>query len=248
MKEPLTIKFPHDFEPHIQETILQVKPYTMTSVERVYTIVKAVEYVVLNDIPGAFVECGVWRGGSMMAIALTLLRLGATDRELYLFDTFEGLPEPGQKDLTTFGQSAQGLWEQVRLEWQITHKPAPGIEDTDIRNWCYATVEDVQEAMDLTGYPSNRIHYVKGMVEDTIPEQSPDAIALLRLDTDWYNSSYHELVYLYPQLSPSGVLVVDDYGWWQGQRDAVDQYIMENRIPILLTRVDACCRMGVKIS
>jgi hypothetical protein len=97
-----------------------------------------------------------------------------------------------------------------------------------------------------TGYPPEKVHFVKGMVEDTIPEQSPDGIALLRLDTDWYQSTKLELLHLYPRLANQGVLIIDDYGHWQGARRAVDEFISELRDPILLHRIDYTGRIAIK--
>ena len=102
--------------------------------------------------------------------------------------------------------------------------------------------------MRTTGYPDDRIHYVKGKVEDTIPATLPEQIAVLRLDTDWYESTYHELVHLYPQLAPAGVLYIDDFGCWLGAREAVGQYFSEHPSKILLNRVDGGARIGVKPS
>ncbi len=96
------------------------------------------------------------------------------------------------------------------------------------------------------GYPENRVHFVKGPVENTIPEHAPKGIALLRLDTDFYSSSKHELVHLFPRLASGGVLLLDDYGHWEGQRIAMDEYLAETGIPILLNRLDYTARIGVK--
>lgn len=98
-----------------------------------------------------------------------------------------------------------------------------------------------------TGYPAENLRLVKGRVEDTLQGTIPDQIALLRLDTDWYESTYHELVHLYPRLVQGGVLILDDYGHWRGAREAVDQYFAENEICLLLHRVDYSCRIGVKL-
>ena len=203
----------------------------MTTPARVYSLVRAVEYISRNQVPGAFVECGVWRGGSMMAVAMTLLRLGVTDRELYLYDTFEGMTEPGAQDVTPSGERAS----------EILARSDPG---SNI--WAIASLEDVREAVLGVGYPEERIHFVVGPVEETVPDGVPDQIALLRLDTDWYASTKHELVHLYPRLTSSGVLIIDDYGHWQGARKAVDEYIDENRLPLLLNRIDETGRVAVK--
>ncbi|HEX5576944.1 MAG TPA: TylF/MycF/NovP-related O-methyltransferase [Gemmatimonadaceae bacterium] len=204
----------------------------MTTPTRMYALVKAVEYISANRVPGAIVECGVWRGGSMMAVALTLMRLGETTRDLYLFDTFEGMTEPGVRDVTPSGEWAGDILAR---------------SDASENIWAIASLEDVREAFRSVGYPEQRVHFVQGPVEMTIPAGAPEAIALLRLDTDWYESTRHELEHLYPRLERSGVLVIDDYGHWQGARQAVDEYIVENELPLLLNRIDETGRIAVKI-
>ncbi len=213
----------------------QVRPYTMTSCERIYQLARAVEYLEKNAIPGAIVECGVWRGGSMMAAALTLLRLGATSREIYLYDTFEGMPPPKSVDVRHDGVAASAI-----LDTRAKSK-----DDT---YWAYASLEDVKANLRSTGYPPERIHYVPGKVEDTLPQTGPAAIALLRLDTDWYSSTQHELLHLYPRLSPEGVLIIDDYGWWKGQKQAVDEYFAQLPFQPLLQRIDSASRICIKPS
>jgi hypothetical protein len=114
-------------------------------------------------------------------------------------------------------------------------------------DWAYAPLQQVQSNLRETGYDLTSVRYVVGKVEDTVPAQAPPQIALLRLDTDWYESTYHELVHLYPRLSVGGVLVIDDYGHWQGARKAVDQYISENKLKLLLNRIDYTGRVAVKL-
>ena len=223
--------FPFDFDEADKELYRRVDPYTMTTPPRVYALVRAVEYVVARGVPGAIVECGVWRGGSMMAAALTLLRLGVTDRELYLYDTFSGMPPPSEVDTTRSGVRAADLLAQ---------------EDEDSHIWAIASLPDVSAAVLSVGYPEQQIHFVEGLVEETLPAEAPEEIALLRLDTDWYSSTKHELEQLYPRLAPGGVLILDDYGHWQGARRAVDEYFGKNRITLLLNRVDGTARICVK--
>ena len=98
-----------------------------------------------------------------------------------------------------------------------------------------------------TGYDKSKIHLVKGKVEETIPKTLPERIALLRLDTDWYASTKHEMLHLFPRLVPGGVLILDDYGSWLGARKAVDEYIAENKVKIFLCRVDNSGRVAVKL-
>jgi O-methyltransferase len=223
--------FPPDFDDHDIAEHLAVAERTMTSPERIYALRNAVRYVHHTQLPGAIVECGVWRGGSMMAVARTLLELGVSDRELYLFDTFEGMSEPTDKDKMYTGQDAAMLLEGRAKEERL---------------WAYAPLEDVRQAVLGVGYDAERIHFAKGKVEDTLPDAAPEQIALLRLDTDWYESTLHELVHLYPRLVSGGVLIIDDYGHWQGAREAVDEYVAEHEIPLLLNRVDYTARIAIK--
>jgi hypothetical protein len=225
--------FPADFEKHHIEIIKKVRTYTLTSFARIYTLIESVRYVLKNDLKGAFVECGVFRGGSMMAVALTLMAEGTIDRDLYLFDTYEGMPAPDERDVDIRGRSAMKIFFRRRISATSS-------------KWTNASLERVQEAMALTGYPAKRIHYVKGLVEDTIPEKSPGTIALLRLDTDWYSSTMHELVHLYPRLSEKGIMIIDDYGHYQGAKQAVDEYFHKNKTAPFLHRIDYTGRLMVK--
>ncbi len=221
--------YPPDFRDDEADIVREVRPWTMTSAERIYALIQAVRYVSASAIAGAIVECGVWKGGSMAAIARTLLQLQDVRRDLYLFDTFEGMPEATAKDVDYTGKQAS----EVLLE-----NPAFRCAD--------APLERVKEVLYGTGYPRERIHFVRGRVEETIPASAPDSIALLRLDTDWYTSTKHELVHLFPRLARAGVIVIDDYGHWRGSRQACDEYFAQNRIPILLNRIDYTGRIALK--
>ncbi|MFF3767676.1 TylF/MycF/NovP-related O-methyltransferase [Streptomyces sp. NPDC001922] len=214
---------PADYDDEARRTIQAVRPYTMTSPERLNALVLATRYVSRHGLPGAVVECGVWRGGSMQAVARTLLSIGDTSRDLYLFDTFEGMPPPTEKDRRRDGEMASDLLSRRSKDHPI---------------WAIATLDDVQEGMAQIPYPEDRVHYVPGRVEDTIPAGAPEEIAVLRLDTDWYASTRHELEYLYPRLVSGGVLLIDDYGWWQGSREAVDEFLEKTGARLLLLRMD----------
>jgi len=226
VSEPSRNGFPADFDLRDIEIIRAVAPYTMTSTERIQALISAVRYLARGDIAGDFVECGVWKGGSVMAMALTLLQDGPADRRLHLFDTFAGMTQPGSQDVDYLGQTASQILEQVR---------------------CAATRAEVEAAVFSTGYDRGQVQFVPGPVEETIPAQAPDQIALLRLDTDWYQSTRHELTHLFPRLAPGGVLIIDDYGHWQGARRAVDEYFETNSVRILLHRIDYTGRIGVKM-
>ncbi len=200
----------------------------MTADESLFSLIETVRYLVRHEIEGAMVECGVWRGGSVMAVALTLLQLGVTDRELYLYDTFDGMTAPTASDV---------------LFMDPGHTAADMLASTEVGDganvWCASPLDEVKAAVAGTGYPSSRIHYVPGPVEATLPAQLPTGpIALLRLDTDWYESTRHELVHLVPAMPDGAVLVIDDYWHWGGCRKAVDEYLADTGLPVLLTRVD----------
>ena len=169
----------------------------------------------------------------MMAAALTLIRLGDTERDLHLFDTFTGMPEPGAEDVSSpyDGYSLHKRWRR--------HNSA-GSE------WAGIPADEVRAAVESTGYPPERIHLHIGMVEDTLPSEAPEGLALLRLDTDWYSSTKHELVSLYPRLAEGGVLIVDDYGHYEGARTAVDEYFAETGQRVLLNRIDYTGRVAIK--
>jgi O-methyltransferase len=212
------------------------KPYTMTGIERMYSLFSAVKYIIENNIQGSFVECGVWRGGSAMLVAKMLTRRNITDRKIYLFDTFEGMSKPTKDDTDFTGKDAATLL-----------KDNAGNKEESV--WCLADLSDVQNNMRLTNFTSEKIIYVKGKVEETIPASNPaEQIALLRLDTDWYESTKHELIHLYPKLVKDGVLIIDDYGHWEGCRKAVDEYLTENNVNMFLSRIDYTGRIGIKSS
>ncbi|MEQ9424507.1 MAG: TylF/MycF/NovP-related O-methyltransferase [Cyclobacteriaceae bacterium] len=210
------------------------EPFSMTSIERMYSLYSAVHYVIRYEIPGDFVECGVWKGGSSMVIAKTLVSMGITNRKIYLYDTFEGMSQPTQDDVNIHGRQAKIKFEAVKT----------GIDSS---NWCYADLESVRANMALTGISSSQIELMKGKVEDTIPKNRPAGnIALLRLDTDWFESTLHELTHLYPLVVKNGVLIIDDYGHWSGCKKAVDQYFGSLPDPIYLSRIDYTGRVSIK--
>ncbi|MBX9782650.1 MAG: TylF/MycF family methyltransferase [Chitinophagaceae bacterium] len=228
------IIYPPDFEDLHKRIYTKVKPYTMTSAERIYGLIEAVKYITRFNIEGAIVECGVWKGGSMMAVAETLNSLNNNSRELYLYDTFAGMPPPTEED-----KDFNNVDAESRLHEEEKNKETSVI-------WAYSALPEVQAAMKLTNYDAARIHYVEGKVEDTIPHIAPEKIALLRLDTDWYESTKHELEHLFSRLSKNGVLIIDDYGFWKGSRKAVDEYFEKLNMPVLLTRMDDTGRICIK--
>lgn len=224
----------NDFSKEENEIIKYVTPFTYTSSERILALIESVKYVIKNNIPGSIVECGVWRGGSMMAVAKVLLQLNKTEKDLYLYDTFTGMTKPQQIDVSSDGLNASSRFEKSKIS-------------DDSSDWSRVDLSQVQKNLFKTGYNKEKFHFIKGKVEDTLPTKAPEEISILRLDTDWYESTKHELIHLFPRLTIGGVLILDDYGVWQGARKAVDEYLSENKIKILLNRIDEAGRVGIKI-
>ena len=225
-----TRELPHDIDDEAKAIIEAVRPFTMTSADKLLALVTATRYVARHGIAGDVVECGVWRGGSMQAVARTLLGAGDVHRDLYLFDTYEGMPPAGERDVRHDGRAAGELLETLPRE---------------SKTWAVASLEEVRGAFAAVPYPGERVHFVKGLVEETVPARAPDRIALLRLDTDWYDSTKHELEHLYPRLVSGGVLILDDYGWWKGAREAVDEWLDATGERLLLLRAGSG-RVAVK--
>lgn len=226
------------FEPEFAEIWERIKPFTMTSVERAYALWSAVNTVLENNIQGSFVECGVWRGGSSMLIALTLLARKAGHREIFMFDTYEGMSEPGPFDKDLHGSHATDLMGGEK-----------GQEIAELVK-AAASYEDVRKAMESTGYDMRLVRMIKGDVTQTLPQTQTLRIALLRLDTDFYESTLAELQNLYPRLSRGGVMIIDDYGHWQGSQRAVDEYFADPSTDYakpMLWHIDYTGRGAVKV-
>ena len=224
-------KPPVDFSEQDKEDFEAVKAYTMAPAERIFTLVRAVEYIVENSIPGDFVECGTWKGGCAMTMLRVLMRQGVLDREAYFYDLFGGAwPKPTEWDRT------QGM-DAKEMGALLTD------EEHALMDY---TMDEVRQNILQTGYPEERLHIIPGDIRRTVPAEMPEEIALLRLDTDYYESTLHELVHMYPRLSSGGVLIIDDYGDWDGARQATDEYIKKEGLRLHLVRVDVGARMAVK--
>lgn len=210
-------------------------PYTMTSKEAMYSLYSSTKYIEEAKIPGDFVECGVWKGGNIMLIAKVLNNLKIYDKKIFLYDTFRGMPKPSKIDLKIKDlSSAYDKWKKN--------------QNKKYNSWCYAPLQVVKKNVFSVGYPKKNFIFVKGKIENTIPKIIPNKIAILRLDTDFYSSIKHGLIHLFPRLSKGGVLIIDDYEYWSGAKKAVDEYIKQNKIPILLIRIDSTVRLGIKIN
>lgn len=220
---------PRDCDEGTAAIIRQVQAFTLTPPARLMSLCHAIRHLDRAGVDGAVVECGVWRGGSMMAAALTLLEAGEPRREIAMFDTYTEMPLPGEHDAHVSGTDLGELFEELANDPIYDNHP----------------IDQVRATMESTGYPAGQLRLVQGMVEETIPDQAPERIALCRLDTDWYESTKHELEHLYPRIAPGGILIIDDYGEFTGARKAVDEHLSGLDRPIFLHRVDESCRLSV---
>jgi O-methyltransferase len=213
----------------------EVKTLTMTPPDRVFALIDAMEYVCKNQIAGDFVECGVWRGGNAVIAANLFNRHGIKDKQIWLYDTFDGMVEPEEIDRSFKGEIAKEIFSDVKTEKGGS-------------TWSYASLDYVKKVMEKSTYPFQNFKFIQGKVEDTlvIAVNLPEKICLLRLDTDWYTSTKSEMDILFSKLAIGGVLIIDDYGDWQGSRKAVDEYLANHNIKMPLFRLGSGARIAVK--
>jgi O-methyltransferase len=207
------------------------KDLTMTGIERQWALLTAVRHLNRAKIAGDIVECGVWRGGNMM-LAKALCGVRSVARRFVLFDTFAGMSEPTAADVTHTQEPARERFEERR--------------EGEFSDWSRAGLDEVKANFARAGLLDDTVVFVPGRVEQTLrdPAHLPERIALLRLDTDWYESTKVELEVLYPRLASGGILIVDDYGHWLGARKAVDEYFAS--APVFMSRIDYTARLVVK--
>ena len=190
------------------ETIIQnSSKFSLLSEERLLNNIRSIDHILLKNIQGHIVEIGVYRGGSIMAMIYTLQRNNAL-KHIYLYDTFEGMTDATQNDtiIATGEHYNNAVVNSVSLA-------------------CIASLEDVKQNISTTNYDETYIHYVKGNILNN--QIFPDKISILRLDTDFYDSTKHELETFYDLVSPGGIIIIDDYGFWNGSRRATDEFLQD---------------------
>jgi len=229
----ITKIYPDYVEPEFARLYDRFRDVTMLNWQAAYMTYKAAEYVAVQNIEGDIVECGVWKGGATLVMADTLFMKSSISRNFYLYDTFQGMSEPTESD-HSFTGPAVGRYRRKRRGTFV--------------DWAYASIDDVRKNMRRSEYPFERFIFVPGMVERTIPSIIPDRIALLRLDTDFYESTRHELRFLYPRLSVGGILICDDYRSWHGARKAFDEYFLNKRGFFYVVDSGSGRAIGVKLS
>jgi len=237
----------YELENQAVECILMIKNNTMLSKRRLVTLYQQAMYCEKNNIPGAFVECGVWKGGAMGLMALANLHSGNERRHLHLFDAFQDICEP---DSSVDGERAMREVKEFTKGASLGEgrlQPMTGFYDS---LGGAGALDDSRKLLEETiNYPSEMIDYHVGWFQDTLPNEHEGIgdIAILRLDGDWYASTKVCLEYLFDKVVKGGVIIVDDYGAYEGCRKAVDEYLNSNSIKAYLAPVDSECRFFIKL-
>ena len=210
--------------------------YSMTSLARRWALINAIKHVKNQNIEGDFVECGVWKGGNLI-IYSSLNKKYNLQKEIFGYDTFSGMSEPTIHDNNFLNINAKDEWEKNKKS-----------DNINLSFNCYSSLEEVKMNIKLSsGNKSlDNINLIEGKVEDTlkISKNLPEKISILRLDTDWYESTKIELEVLFPKLSKGGILIIDDYGQWKGSRKAVDEFFLNQNV--VMNYIDFSCRMIIK--
>ena len=179
--------------------------FTLLSYRRMQNLFNLAREVA--SIEGDIVECGCYNGGSAAILAR------ASQKRIWLFDSFEGLPAPTKED-------GQATIDRYSVGWDK------------------GSIEKVHQAFSLLGVPQVRYICVKGWFQETLPKSSIGKIALLHVDADWYESVKLVLGRFYHDIQPGGYIVIDDYGHWEGCRKAVDEFLASINPAVQLRRVD----------
>jgi len=191
----------------INDAYEAIKPFTLCRPSKLLSLRSLSEHINTNGIAGDFVECGTYKGGAAAMIASEL----GNDRKIWLYDSFEGMPNVTAKD---GNEAAKWVGE------------------------CIASVEDVKQIMQTMRIPSQNITIRKGWFSDTFKEPTSEKIAFLHIDADWYESVRIALDTFYEKVVEGVVIVLDDFGHWEGCREAFYDFCAEKKIRPLLERFE----------
>jgi O-methyltransferase len=213
-----------------------------------FTLYEQAIYCERRQIRGAFVECGVWKGGAVGIMAKANLQYGSFRRHLHLFDAFDDICAPnaeidGQRAVEDMSFYA-GVIDKDKIKGQL--EPVTGFYD---KLGGFGTIDSCKILLENTiGYPGEFIHFHKGWFQDTLPMKHTeiDEIAILRLDGDWYESIKICLDYLFDKVVAGGLVVIDDYGYYDGCTKAVDEFLEKRNIKTFLSYSSVGCRYFVK--
>ena len=216
-----------------KDIVKKIQPYTMCKVANHWAIIQSLKHIKKNNINGDLVECGVFKGGNLILYKKIIEQIGI-EKKIFAYDTFEGMTEPGEHD--------QDLKDVKALDTFKKYKSAKV-------PWCHSSIDEVKKNISKFDINIDKdFIFIKGKVEETLKETKnlPEKISLLRLDTDFYDSTKIELDVLFPRLQPGGVLIIDDYGHWKGSKKAVDEYFELKKNFYWFHRIDYASRLLIK--
>jgi O-methyltransferase len=230
----LEISIPVEASNNEKELINLVKEYSMTDYKNLYLSTQALKYIAEKKIEGDIVECGVWKGGHLI-IFKSLCEKYNLDKKIFAYDTFDGMTESSINDFNHNGENAIDLMKKTFAS-----------ENNGDNIWCYASLDLVKKNITNVLGNTNNINFIKGDVIKTLQDKKnlPKKISILRLDTDFYESTKIELLTLFPLLEEEGILIIDDYGHWNGAKKAVDEFF-ENNYHFKHV-INGSCRMIIK--
>lgn len=206
-------------DPDFSQLYEVIRPYTMLSVERLYSLFSQARRICLENVPGNFVECGVAAGGSSALLAYVIRRYSQSPRLLWCFDSFSGMPPAGEHD---------------------KHNGVPA----DLTGWgegtCAAPRQSLEAICAKLGV-SDIIRPVEGFFESTLPARRDwvGVISLLHMDGDWHSSTTAILDNLYDRIVDRGIIQVDDYGHWEGCKKACDDFFATRGLKPQISRIDS---------
>jgi len=234
----------YDLEAEANEQIKIIRPYTMLTRTRLITLYQNAVFCEQIDMQGSFVECGVWKGGSVALMALANLKYGKKRRDIHLFDSFQEICEPEESTDGARAVKEVKKWSQGETKGRLI--PLVGIYDSFGGP---GTLEGNKQLLeDIIGYNPDYLHYHHGWFQDTLPKEADQIaeIAILRLDGDWYASTNICLEFLYEKVVRGGFIIVDDYNTYDGCKKAVDEFRHQQNIVAYLHHIDADGRYWIK--
>lgn len=231
-------------ETEARKAMALVRPFTMLSEGRLLSLYDQVVHCETRGVGGSYVECGTWKGGATGLMAAANLRAGRERRHLHLFDSFVGIPEPDAKL-----DGARAVDEVRKVGGGTDGKlvPIAGYYETYASG--LGTAEDCRKVIEsIVGYDPSFVHYHAGWFQETLPKLGADfgPIAILRIDADWHASTKVCLEHLYDRVVPGGFVIIDDYGYYEGCRKAVDEFLDARGLRVYLNDIDGCGRYWIK--
>jgi hypothetical protein len=202
---------------------IMIRKNTMVTPKRLNNVYDLTEKIITENINGDLVECGVWKGGCV-AIMAYVQKKHKSYKKIWMFDSFEGLPEPTEED----GENAK-IYAKNKNKGNLR----------SIKK-CVGPLEDVKAIFKKLDLNWSQAVVKRGWFQETLPNANKELkeISLLRLDGDWYESTKICLDQLYTKVSKGGYIIIDDYYHWEGARKAIDEFLQKQKIKAKIIKID----------